>query len=392
MNWTNRGVLILLVSVASVAAAETSPQSITVDCNKGQSLNGTLSKLNRQTPATVSVSGTCTEYVQVFGFENLTLKGLAGATLLQPTTGAGNVLNSLLFIESSRNVTVDGFSIQADTATVPAVGIGHGSTDIRLRHLNIQGGSYGIIVFEHCQVSIAYVTAQDPGYATLGIYDYSDVHLERSAFKDTTGALWHVGMDIGASHVTMYGTTISNMQQGITGHGGTIVDVGTFNTYYATGGPSDVVIDNSAGTNYNGVTIDTGGSLNVVGARLVINKPGQSWGGNTGGVLISDGAALNASNGNLVITGSNGQGVMVLNNSHATVVGATVTGGSHGGLVLANLSSIDVSAGSTLTLVGGNSVDLFCDPGSTITGSVNLAGVPTSQCTNLLSGETVTLP
>jgi hypothetical protein len=86
------------------------------------------------------------------------------------------------------------------------------------------------------------------------------------------------------------------------------------------------------------------------------------------------------------------KGVMVLNNSHATVVGATVTGGSHGGLVAANLSSIDVSVGTTLTLVGGNSVDLFCDPGSTITGSANLSGVPTSQCTNLLTGETVTLP
>jgi hypothetical protein len=391
MNWTSRGILILLVSVASIAVAETLP-SITVDCNKGQSLNGTLSKLNRQTPNTVSVSGTCTEYVQVFGFENLTLQGMAGATLLQPTTGAGNVLNSLLFIESSRNVTVDGFTIQADTVTVPAVGIGHGSSDIRLRHLNIQGGTFGMIVFENSQVSVAYVTAQDPGYATLGIYDLSDVHVERSAFKDTTGASWHVGLDVGASHVTMYGTTISNMQQGINGHGGAIVDLVTFNTYYAIGGSTDVVMNSPAGTNYNGVTIDAGGSLNVASARLVINKPGQTWGGNTGGVLISDGAALNAGTGNLVITGSNGQGVMVVNNSHATINGASVTGGSHGGLVVANLSSVDVSSGSTLTLVGGNSVDLFCDAGSTITGSANLSGVPTSSCTNLLVGETVTLP
>ncbi len=139
------------------------------------------------------------------------------------------------------------------------------------------------------------------------------------------------------------------------------------------------------------MTIDTGGSLNVASARLVINKPGQSWGGTTGGVLISDGAAMTANTGSLVITGSNGQGVTALNNSHATVTGATVTGGSHGGLVVANLSSIDVSVG-TLTLVSGNSVDLFCDAGSTITGSANLSGVPTSQCTNLLVGETVTLP
>ena len=325
------------------------------------------------------MSGTCTEYVQVIGFENLILQGSSGATLLQPSTGAGSLFNSLLYIESSRSVTVDGFSIQADTVTVPAVGIGHGSNDIRLRHLSVQGGTFGMAVFEGSQVSVAYVTAQDPGYATLGIYDLSDVHVERSAFKNTTGALWHAGIDVGASHVTIYGTTIINMQQGINAHGGSIVDLVTFDTYYASGGPTDVTINNAAGTNYNGVTIDTGGSLNVSTAKLVINKPGQTWGGTTGGVLISDGAAMTVSNGYLVITGSNGQGVMALNNSHATLSGATVTGGSHGGLVAANLSSIDVSAGTILTLVGGNSVDLFCDPNSTITGSANLSGVPTSS-------------
>jgi hypothetical protein len=392
MKRTNWGILLLLVLVASVAVGEKPTQSITVDCNKGQSLNGTLSNLNKQTPTTVSVNGTCTEYVQVIGFENLTLKGLAGATLVQPTTGAGTLLNSLLYIESSRSVTVSGLGLQADPVTVPAVGIGHGSSDIRLRNLNIQGGTSGIFVFEHSQVSIAYVTARDPGYSTLGVYDLSDVHVERSLFENSSGALWHAGMDVGASHVTVYDTTISNMQVGINGHGGAIIDLQAFDTYYAFGGSSDVVINNSAGTNYNGVIIDTGGALNVVGAKLVINKPGQTYGVTSGGVLISDGASMTASNGYLVITGSNGQGVMALNNSHATVIGATITRGSHGGLVAANLSSIDVSAGSTLSLVSGNSVDLFCDPDSTITGSVNFSGVPTSQCTNLLAGETVTLP
>jgi hypothetical protein len=392
MNWINRGILILLVSVASVAVAETSPPSITVDCNKGQSLNGTLAKLNKQTPNTVTVNGTCTEYVQVIGFDSLILQGLAGATLLQPTTGAGNVLNNLLYIEGSHSVTVDGFSIQADTVTDPAVGIGHGSSDIRLRNLNIVGGTFGIIIFENSQVSIAYVTAQDPGYATLGVYDSSDVHVERSAFKNTTGAGYEVAIDVGASHVTMYGTTITNMQVGINGHSGAIVDVQTFDTYYGSGGPSNVVINNPAGTNYNGVVIEGGGSLNLAGAELVISKPGQTYGGTSGGVLISGGASLTASNGYLVITGSNGQGVMALNNSHATVIGATITGGSHGGLVAANLSSIDASVGTTLSLVSGNSVDLFCDPDSTITGTANISGVPTSQCTNLLAGETVALP
>jgi hypothetical protein len=392
MNWTSRGILILLLLLASVAVAETSPSAITVDCNSGQSLNATLSKLNKVMPTTVSVSGTCTEYVHVIGFESLTLKGLTGATLALPTTGAGNIVNSLLYIEGSHSVTVDGFTITADTVTVPAIGIGHGSSDIRLRHLNIQGGTEGILVFENSQVSIAYVTATDPGYSTLGVYDLSDVHVERSLFQSSTGAGYHVGMDVGASHITVYGTTIKNMQQGITAHDGSIIDLVTFNTYYPLGAPSDVIIDNSAGTNNNGVTIDTGGSLNVVAAKLIINKPGQTSGGTTGGVLISDGASMSTSNGNLVITGSNGQGVVALNTSHATLIGATITGGLHSGLVAANQSSIDVGFGSTLTLVGGNSVDLFCDPGSTITGAANLRGIPTAQCTNLLAGETVTLP
>jgi parallel beta helix pectate lyase-like protein len=394
MNRVNLGILLWLVSVAPVAAAQTSAPSIpvSVDCNSGQSLNATLSKLDRKTSYTVSVNGTCTEYVRVIGFENLTLNGLPGATLLQPTTGAGNLFNSLLLIESSRSVTVQGFSIQADTITVPAVGIGHGSTDIRLRYLNVLGGTEGILVFENSQVSIAYVTGQDPAYTPLGIYDSSDVHVERCRFEDSTGALWHVGIDLGSSHLTIYDTTIRNMQVGINASTSSIVDVQTYDTYYPLGGPTDVTIESPAGTNYYGVSVDGGASLNVVGAKLVINKPGQSWGSTTGGVLVSDGSSLNALNGYLAITGSHGQGIMALNNSHATVIGATVTGGTHGGLVAANLSSIDVSAGTTLSSIGGNSVDLFCDSGSIITGSANIAGVPTAQCVNLLATETAVLP
>jgi hypothetical protein len=66
-----------------------------------------------------------------------------------------------------------------------------------------------------------------------------------------------------------------------------------------------------------------------------------------------------------------------------------VTGSGHGGLVLANLSSIDVSAGNSnlQTLIGGNAVDLFCDSNSTITGSASFAGVPTSQCANVFPAE-----
>src|SRR5215470_10707366 len=147
----------LLVSACAVFAQSGSPStSITVDCSKGQSLNQTLAKLNRQTFYTVSVNGTCTEFVQVVGFHNLLLKGLPGATLVQPGTGGGNTFNATLYVESSQSVQIEGFTVQGNTGTLPDIGIGHGSTDIRLRSLNISGGGGGILVFENSQVSVAY--------------------------------------------------------------------------------------------------------------------------------------------------------------------------------------------------------------------------------------------
>ena len=91
--------------------------------------------------------------------------------------------------------------------------------------------------------------------------------------------------------------------------------------------------------------ISTGSSPSLGNAKLVINQAGQWWGGTSGGILLTDDAGLSAFNGLLAITGSNGQGIVALNNSHATITGVTVTGSTHGGLLAANLSSIDVAAG-----------------------------------------------
>ncbi len=380
----------LLVSLAVAFAQEPVPTAITVDCNKGQSLNQTLAKLNRQTPNTVSVNGTCTEYVHVVGFHDLLLKGLPGATLLQPSTGGGSILNGQLYIESSQSVQVEGFNISGADGTVANLVIGHGSTDIRLRTLDVQGGSGGIVVIENSQVSIAYVHVHDSGYASLQIYDSSDVHLEHCLFENTTADGWHVGIALGASHVTMYGTMIRNMQVGIAGGADSVVDLVVFNTYYAATGSLDVLIDSPAGTNINGVALN-GGSLNI-GAKLVINRLGQSGGGITGGVLLDQGATMTAGSGYLSLMGSLGQGIVAMNNSHATLTAVTISHGSHAGLIAINNSTIDVASNNTLSTIGGNAVDLFCDTDSKITGTANIGGAPTTQCTNLLASETVSLP
>ena len=80
-----------------------------------------------------------------------------------------------------------------------------------------------------------------------------------------------------------------------------------------------------------------------------------------------------------------------MNNSHATISG-TIQGSPHAGLVATTLSSIDVATTSTLSAIGPNGVDLFCDSNSWITGTANIAGTPKTQCTNLLTTEIVALP
>jgi len=365
---------------------------VVVNCDEGQSLNNILSRLEKRFQVTVLVSGTCTEYVQINGFERLTLNGLPGATLQQPSTDPTNgLLVQVISIAASRSVTIDGFAVHSRASALDDIGIGQNSIDVRLRNLTVDGaGAFGIFVFEGSQVSLARVTTRDLGFAVAAL-DLSDVHIESCLFENSTGALFHEGLFVGTGHVTIQNSTIRNMQVGIDIGNTGIVDIQSFNTYFPVSTPHDVVIENPAGTNSYGASVHGGSSLNLGDTKLRITNPGQPGGGNTGGVYVSDGSTLTAG-ANLVISGSQGQGVFVSNNSHASLAGSSITGSGHGGLVVANLSSVAVMGSNPLTQISGNGTDLFCDSRSLITGGANIANAATVQCGNLLAGDTVPLP
>jgi len=365
---------------------------VVVNCDEGQSLNSILSRLDRRFQVTVLVSGTCTEYVQINGFERLTLKGLPGATLQQPSTDPTNgLLIQVLSIAASRSVTIDGFAVHSRASALDDIGIGQNSIDVRLRNLTVDGpGAFGIFVYEGSQVSLARVTTRDLGFAVAAL-DLSDVHIESCLFENSTGAPFHEGLFVGTGHVTIQNSTIRNMQVGIDIGNTGIVDIQSFNTYFPVSTPHDVVIESPAGTNSYGASIHGGSSLNLGDTKLRITNAGQPGGGNTGGVYVSDGSTLNAG-ANLVISGSQGQGVFVSNNSHASLAGSSITGSAHGGLVVANLSSVAVMGSNPLTQISGNGTDLFCDSRSLITGGASIANATTVQCANLLPGNTVPLP
>lgn len=382
-----------LCSLAVIPVVAQDNATIIVNCSAGQSLNGILSKLPKFVPMTILVKGTCTEYVTVSGFDGLTLKGAPGAALQQPATTPGNGLGvSVLSIRAAQRVTIDGLAIHSGATAIAAIGIGQNSTDVRLRNLTIDGpATFALEIFEGSQVSLAGVTVRDPGFAALASFDLSDVHVEKCSFEETTSGGFHEGIFVISGHVTVQSTTIRDMQVGIgiDGHGS--VDIQSFNTYFPVVQPADVVIDNPAGSNFRGVQL-TRSTLGVGDSKLRISNAGQPFGGGSAALSASDGSTVNDGNGNLVITGSQGQGLFVSNNSHASLGGTSITGGSHGGLVVANLSSVSLLSNGLQTLFGGNPTDVFCDSNSLVTGTANFAGVPITNCANLLPGDTVPLP
>ena len=376
---------IFILFLASAAYAQNGI-TITVNCNNGQSLNRTLSKLNKQQPITVLVQGTCIEFVKVDGFEGLTLKGQSGAALQQPATNPQN--NSyLLSITGSRGITVAGLDVHSLPSIFSGIGIGKGSSQVLLQDLHING-SWGVVIYEESQVWLIKVNVNiSSGFAAISAFDKSDVHISGGLLQRASDGLFHAGLLVGSGHVTMQGTTIRDMQTGLDIGSSGSVDLVNVNPV----GGVDVTIENPAGTNLNGAVVSDGSTLNLGGSRLLISNAGQTFGGTSGAVLVTDGSSLEAGSG-LVVSGSRGQGLIVTNNSHATLAGSSITGGLHGGLVVANVSTIDVQPSSSLSLIGGNAPDLFCDSNSFITGTANLAGVPTVNCGNLLSGNTVPLP
>lgn len=391
MNRTCRFGTLALLFVGTHAVAV----PITVNCDRGGSINHVLALLPRGMPSTVTVNGTCTEYVVIRGLQDLTVRSSTGASLVRPI---GNSQGSCLFkaaltIEASRRVTIDGLRVQASDTGYCSGGVfvRSGSADVRLRNLTVEGGNQGISIAENSQVSLAGVTGRDSSWAAVAVFDGSSLHIEDSLFDGSTGPGWHEGIVAIKGVATLHGTRISNMQVGLDAQLGGIIDLSEFGTYSPAGGPTDVVVESPAGTGFWGVSVGGGSSFNA-GVKLRITTPGQAWGGDTAGVKVSDASSFTAL-GNLEISASQGQGVVVTNNSFANLPGAIISGTGHSGLVVINNSSANLDAFNVpLTpITGSGTPDLFCDATSLITG-VDKAPGSTRQCDHVVGGSFGPLP
>ena len=374
----------LLLSTIWAVAAPTP----TVNCDKGESLSRTLAKIERFSPATVVFTGTCNEYVVLDGFDNLTLTGVHGATIQQPNTPPPTSPSFVLSVKESRGVTFSGFAVHSQSSVTSVIGIGGGSTDIMLRDISTNG-AWGIFIYEASQVWIVRATVNLVyGYAAVAVFDKSDVHIVDGLLQRLATSGFNAGLLVESGHATVQGTTIRDMQQSINVNSSGSVDVSNFDPTTA---GVDVIVDNPSGTNYNGALVSDSSSLNISTAKLRMTNAGQPWGGDTGAVLVTNGSTLSAGS-SLIVSGSQSQGVVVSNNSHAEFSGSSITGSARGGLVVVNLSTATADPTNPLTVIGSNGTDLFCDSRSQIAGALNIANASVVTCNNLLPGTYQNLP
>jgi hypothetical protein len=393
----------LVVSILSVAASHAAAADISVNCDRGQSLSRAISVLPRGTANTITVQGTCTEYVQIRGLEDLKVRGTTGARLVQPPVDPGRPCLALgaLTIEASRGITIESLGVQASTtdACSIAVLIQGGSADVRLRGVTATGGTQCFAIAQNSHASIAGSIGRDPGWAALGVFDGSAAHVEDSLFESTSPQGWQEGIVASEGRVHVHGTRIRNMTVGLEANTGGVINIFNFADYYPTTGPRDVVVECQPGTNFYGVSVGTGSAVVVApsfvagnAVKLRITNAGQSWGGETGAVRVADASTFDAG-GDLEVVGSLGQGVVVTNNSYANLAGVTITGSAHAGLVVTNNSTanLDQWYAPATPITGSGGPDLFCDATSLIAGGDKAPG-STRQCANVQAAATVPLP
>src|SRR3954463_5795554 len=98
MKQTLRALFAISLLLFAVAA---SANTVTVDCNAAQTINGALSGLDNQGPHTILVSGNCHESVLIFQRERVAIQGAPGTTLTPPLA-----TNRAFSINNATSITI----------------------------------------------------------------------------------------------------------------------------------------------------------------------------------------------------------------------------------------------------------------------------------------------
>jgi hypothetical protein len=341
--------LLLLLFFPLTAAAA----NVTVDCGAGESINGALASLDTVGPHTITVTGTCTEAVNLNLRNQVTIQAPVGQTA---TIQANNPSVNVIVISSSRRIVLNRLVIRGGRNGVT---INMGS-DVNIHDSTIAENSAVGILFTQSTLTIDSSTIRNNGLAGLGAQ---------------AGSLGTVGGPSASQQVLITGNGT-----GVTVLEGFVQFNGNF------------TVENNVNVGFD----VAGGRLNLAGTQAGVVNLIRS---NGVGAINLRNAATGFFLGKTVIQNNNANGIVVTNGSNltmnqtvlpdSTVLSTVIEGHTIAGLTLAQQSQaaiggehkirnngassetclstvcggIRVFSGSQLTLRGGAEVSNNIGPG-----------------------------
>jgi hypothetical protein len=339
--------LVLLLFLPTVAAAA----NVTVDCDAGGTINGALASLDLVGPHTITVTGTCTETVNINLRNQVTIQAPVGQTA---TIQTNNPSLNVVVISSSRRIV--------------------------LNRLVVRGGRNGVTINMGSDVNIHNSTIAENSAVGI-LYTQSTLTLDSSTIRDNAlaglgaqaASLGTVGGPSASQHVLITGNRIGvTVLEGFVQFNGNFTVENNVNFGFdVAGGRLNLAgmqagVENVIRANGGGIQLRNAATSLISGKTLIQN--------NVNGIILTNGSNLTMTETVLpdatvlttVIEGHTIAGLTVAQQSQATISGRHKirnNGGNSDTCLSSVCGGIRVFSGSQLTLRGGTEVSNNTGPG-----------------------------
>ena len=340
--------LVLLLFFPTVAAAA----NVTVDCDTGGTISGALASLDAVGPHTITVTGTCSENVNINLRNQVTIQAPNGQTA---TIEAANPNGNVILISSARRIVLNRLVIRGGRN---GVNINLGS-DVEIHNSTITNNNAVGILFTQSTLNIDSSSIVDNGAAGLGAQ---------------AGSLANVGgvNPLQQVHISGNGTGVTVLEAFVQFNGNFTVEDNTGFGFDVAGGRLNLSgtqagVENLISSNGGGINLRNAATGMIFGKVVIQNNTGI-------GINVSNGSNLTMNQAMLpdstvlstVIEGHPNSGLTLSQQSQATIGGAHKirnNGATPGTCISTVCGGIRVFSGSQLTLRGTAEVTNNIGPG-----------------------------
>ncbi len=376
-----------LLAAAFLLTGSAGAADLTVDCDLGESLQAAVDSLDFAGPNSITLTGTCTENVQIEGRRNLLIAAPDGQTA---TLQAADSTLATLRLIAAQNILLRRLVIRGGRWGILA---GRASETL-LSECTLENNVEGMFIIDNSLAGLVDGTAvRNNGTGLSAATNASFIIREGVIIENNTGLAVQL---FSAAAAIVNGNTIRNNGAGVNALHRSSVEFSGENTVQNNGAFGLQVAQNSVanfstipafmgspgvttieGHTVVGLNVVNGGTVTFAGPHKVRNN-GTATQALRSGIRVGRNSFL-TTGGGTEITNNVGPGVRAELDAVLTFVATTITGNTEEGVRVIRLSSADFISGNAITGNGGASIS--CDTTSLVVGDVS--GIENVQCTRI---------